>query len=149
MECQGTKKDGSRCTLRPIKGRPFCFTHDPKQAEKLAQTRSEGGRRAQERLREPNPLESEPDAVVDSEGDVLRLVARTISQVRRGEMEPDMARVIGQLCSVALKAQSQGETDERLKKLEEQLRPLKDMDAGDLMRALREGHRAAPVDHDA
>lgn len=149
MECQGTKKDGTPCTLRPIKGRPFCFTHDPKQADKLAQTRSEGGKRAQERLREPNPLEDAPDVQLGSEGDVLRLAAQTISQLRRKEIDPEVARVIASFCSVALKAQSQGETDERLKKLEEQLRPLKTMDAADLMRALREGQRAAPVDHDA
>lgn len=148
MSCTFERPDGP-CRATPQKGRPFCFFHDPQHEDARRKARSEGGKEAARVIHEPHPLANAPDVAIQSEEDVLALVALTVSQLRRGELEPDVARTIGQLCAVALKAQSQSETDERLKKLEEQLRPLKGMDSAELMKALREGQARAAGQHDS
>ena len=50
--------------------------------------------------------------------DVKRLVAETISQVRRGDLDPDVGNSIAHLSSVLVRALTQGDIEDRLRKIE-------------------------------
>ena len=50
--------------------------------------------------------------------DIRRLVAETISQVRSGDLDPETANSIGNLCGVLVRIQAQGEFEDRLRELE-------------------------------
>lgn len=52
---------------------------------------------------------------------MVRLIGETISQVRRGEIDPRIANAIGYLSGVALRAREQGDLEDRMTKLEEEV----------------------------
>lgn len=78
-----------------------------------------------------------PDVPLETEHDVRWIVRDTISRVRRGELDPRIANAIGQLCNVALSALKQSGVDSKVKAIEEQLRPLKDLGADRLLEIVR------------
>jgi hypothetical protein len=53
--------------------------------------------------------------------DVANLLASSISQVRRGELDPRIANAVGYLSGILLKALEQGVVEERLQKVEAEL----------------------------
>jgi len=50
--------------------------------------------------------------------DVQRLLGDTIDQVRKGEIDPEVAKSIGNLSGVLVRALAKGEVEDRLRKLE-------------------------------
>lgn len=62
-----------------------------------------------------------PDVAVESAQDVVRLLGETISQVRRGEIDPRIANSVGYLSGIVLKAREQGDIEDRLKLIEEEI----------------------------
>ena len=48
----------------------------------------------------------------------MALLSDTISQVRRGDIDPRVANAVGYLSGIALKAREQGELNDRLSRLE-------------------------------
>ena len=50
--------------------------------------------------------------------DVQRLLAETIKQVRRGDLDPEVANSIGNLSGVLVRVLAHGEVEDRLRKLE-------------------------------
>ena len=115
--CAQTKSDGSPCRTRPLKGSRYCFFHDPSKAEE----RRSAGRKGGEKGKIATLSSLTPDIQLDSAQDVVRLIAETISQVRRGDIDPRIANAVGYLSGVALKAREQGELEDRLKTLEEEI----------------------------
>lgn len=59
-----------------------------------------------------------PNVRLESAGDIVTLVAETISQVRRGQIDSRVANAIGYLSGIALKAREQGELEGRIVCLE-------------------------------
>jgi hypothetical protein len=71
--CTHHKPDGTPCRARAIPGRPFCFVHDPEQAEAQAAGRRKGGtaprhhiRRYPRRLRQGDVAEVLSELLIDA-----------------------------------------------------------------------------------
>ena len=114
--CQHIKPDESRCRANARHGSVYCFFHDPNSAAERDGARKNGGR---ERSRRAVVLSSDtPDKPLDSAADVTRLLAETINQVRRGELDPRISNAVGYLASVLLKAKEGDELEQRVRRLE-------------------------------
>ena len=50
--------------------------------------------------------------------DLQRLLVETINQVRRGDLDPEVANSIGNLSGVLVRALVQGDVEDRLQKIE-------------------------------
>jgi len=55
---------------------------------------------------------------ISSLTDVKRLVAETISQVRSGDLDPEVANAIARLSGVLVRALAHGEVEDRLREIE-------------------------------
>jgi hypothetical protein len=115
-KCQFRKKNGNCCgaNARPTNG--LCFFHDP--------ARSAGGRRARKaggihrsRTAAVLPVHT-PDHPLGNTTDVSALLADSINQLRRGQLDPRVANAMGYLTSVLLRSLEQGPLEERLAKIE-------------------------------
>jgi hypothetical protein len=112
--CGSVTKDGSPCTARRVSGSQFCFFHDPKNGNKRERGRKAGGRKNR-----PLALpRTTPEVRLGDSNDVVHLLADTINQVRRGEIDPKVANAVGYLANLMLKAQERGEAEGRLAVLE-------------------------------
>ena len=126
--CQGLKLDGSRCQAATLPGRNFCFFHDPTKAEARREAQSLGGR--QNRMKTLDP--AEPDVNVEDCQDVVKLISRTINQVRKGQLDPRVANAVGYLANVLIRAVEQGEMERRLAELEATVKTARTFDDSDL-----------------
>jgi len=59
-----------------------------------------------------------PDVTVRNCEDVVRLLAESINQVRKGQLDPRVANAVGYLANVLIRALEQGEVEARLAALE-------------------------------
>ena len=118
-KCIQRKKAGARCNARPMEHSEFCFFHDPARAKERARAQRAGGLRN----RAVALPSSVPDAPLADLRDVVRLVADTINQVRRGEIDPRIANSVGFLAGILIKAWDRGEFEARLKALESAVKP--------------------------
>ena len=96
-------------------GSSHCFFHDPASARTRAAASKRGGER--------NHVAVLPSTTADyplsRAKDAVALLALTINQVLRGQIDPRIANAVGYLVTVQLKALEQGETEERLATLEQ------------------------------
>jgi hypothetical protein len=144
-KCTHKKPDGEQCKANAQAGAPLCFFHDPKKKLELKAARVQGGKtHTMSRVR-VLPFET-ADIDVGSEFDVVRLIKETINHVRTGKISVPVASVIGNLCGVALKALNQDDTDRRIRKLEDDMRPMKGLTAEQLIEIANSGK---PVKTDA
>jgi hypothetical protein len=115
-KCKSRKKDGNRCGAEAQSGKTMCIFHDP--------TRAADGRRARRmgginRSRTAAVLPADmPDNPLRNTKDISTLLADSINQVRRGQLDPRVANSIGHLASILLGALQQGPLEERLARLE-------------------------------
>jgi hypothetical protein len=116
--CSATKTDQSRCRVPALPGSEFCFFHDPSKAEKRREAQAEGGR--QNRLKTLEP--SVPDVKVEDCGDAISLIALTINQVRKGQIDPRVANSVGFLANILIKAVERDKLETRIERLEELLK---------------------------
>jgi hypothetical protein len=115
-QCRHIKPDRSRCRANALHSSPFCFFHDPKSAADRAAARRNGGR---ERSRRAAVLPADTsDRPLASAADVTGLLAETINQVRRGEIDPRISNAVGYLAGILLKARERDEMEQRLARLE-------------------------------
>ncbi len=113
-QCEFVKDSGERCRARPLIGSRLCFFHDPDKASALKAAKQKGGR-----ARKAATLPKEtPDFEIKSADDVVALLSETISQVRRGEVDPKVANAVGYLSGIILRARDQGDIEERIVELE-------------------------------
>lgn len=115
--CTSKKSDGSQCCAKAQTGSEFCFFHDPAKAS----DRRSAGRKGGERGKISTLCPQTPDINVNSAHDVVKLMAETISQVRRGDIDPRIANAVGYLSGIVLKAKEQGDLEDRLKLLEDEV----------------------------
>ena len=114
-QCTQVKRNGQRCAARAQLGSSHCFFHDPASAPTRAAASKRGGER--------NHVAVLPSTTADyplsRAKDAVALLALTINQVLRGQIDPRIANAVGYLVTVQLKALEQGETEERLATLEQ------------------------------
>jgi hypothetical protein len=115
-QCLHVKPDGSRCRAngRPASG--LCFAHDPTLACKREAARRAGGRKRAAKAAVLPP--DTPDLALASMADVASLLAATINQTRRGQLDPKVANCVGYLGSVLVKTLEQSDLERRILMLE-------------------------------
>jgi hypothetical protein len=114
-KCRHIKRDGSRCRANTRHGSEFCFFHDPASALARDAARKAGGI---ERSRKAAVLPPDtPNKSVTGAADVVDLLAETINQVRRGELDARVAYTIGHLAGILLKARHE-QIEKRVERLE-------------------------------
>jgi hypothetical protein len=119
QRCTATRTDGQPCEAPARPGRSYCAFHDPELAEQRADARRRGGQR---RSQKAAVLSSDaPDLPLQTVGDVTRLLADTINQCRRGQLDPRVGNCLGYLASVMVRAIEGSETERRLAAIEEQM----------------------------
>jgi len=115
-KCQFKKGKGKTCSANAQVGKALCVFHDPGMAAKVQKARQAGG---VSRARKVAALAADtPDHPLGNTQDVSALLAVSINQLRRGQLDPRMANAIGYLSSVLLRSLEQGSTEERLAKVE-------------------------------
>jgi len=115
-KCQFKKRKGKICSANAQVGKAFCVFHDPAMAAKVQKARQAGG---VSRARRVAALAADtPDHPLGNTQDVSALLAVSINQLRRGQLDPRMANAIGYLSSVLLRSLEQGSHEERIAKLE-------------------------------
>ena len=115
-QCRHIKSNRSRCRANARHGSIYCFFHDPESAIEREAARRNGGK---ERSRRAAVLPADtPDRRLDSASDVTVLLAETINQVLRGEVDPRISNAVGYLAGILLKAKEKDEIEQRLARLE-------------------------------
>jgi hypothetical protein len=114
--CGATKADGTPCHAAALPGSQWCVFHDPDH-----KTRREAGRRQGGKVRSHKAAVLSADAAdveLITVSDVAKFLAATISQVRRGELDPKPANAIACLVGHLLHAIQGSCLEERVAKLE-------------------------------
>ena len=115
-KCSFRKKDGSRCDANAQPANGLCVFHDPARAADGRRARKAGGIH---RSRPAAVLPSDtPDHPLGNSKDVSELLAKSINQLRTGQLDPKVATGVGYLSTVLLRALEQGPTEQRLAHLE-------------------------------
>jgi hypothetical protein len=111
--CQSPTKSGDRCRAKAIGGSPHCFFHAPSAAAERAAACKRGGQN-----RSMVIIADTPDVSFDDATSARRLLAETAGQLRRGQIDPQRASVIGYLVTIALKAIEMSDLERRLAAVE-------------------------------
>lgn len=113
-KCQFILNTGKKCNAFHLKGKKYCFSHDPdnREAKHIAVTK--GGLVKDivihKKLKDVQVIKSE---------DVVKLLITTINEVRCGDLDPRIANTIGYLAGHLLKAFEIADLTMRVEKLEE------------------------------
>jgi hypothetical protein len=115
-KCRFRKKNGKGCGADAQIEKDLCVFHDPAKAADGRRARRAGGiNRSQSTIRLPPQT---PDIPLRTTGEVSRLLAESINQVRRGQLDARVANTIGFLAGILLKALEQSRVEEGLSHLE-------------------------------
>jgi hypothetical protein len=114
--CRFRKKDGTRCGANAQPAVGFCVFHDPARIEDGRRARRAGGI-SRSRVATVLPPDT-PDLTLCNTQDVSNLLAQSINQLRRGQLDPKVANAVGYLASVLLRSLEQGRIEERVAHLE-------------------------------
>ena len=118
-KCQFKKRKGKACSANAQVGKAFCVFHDPAMAAKVQKARQAGG---VSRARKIATLVAEtPDHPLGNTTDVSALLAISINQLLRRQLDPRIANAVGYLSSVLIRSLEQGSLEERIAKLEAML----------------------------
>lgn len=112
--CQAARRAGGPCTANAMAESKFCFFHDPGMASRRTEARRAGGRKNKAAALSANL----PDSPLKSVANVVSLLANTVNQVRRGELDPKLANCVGYLSGILLKALETEEIEARVVSLE-------------------------------
>jgi hypothetical protein len=113
--CEFIKPDGNRCCAKARPGRTLCFAHDPKLKDKRDAARRAGGVASARKAAVLPP--DTADLCLVTVGDVCTMLAGTINQARRGELDVKIANCLGYLGSVLLKALEGSELERQFAEL--------------------------------
>jgi len=118
-KCRFRKKNGSRCGANAQPANNLCVFHDPARAVDGLRARRAGG---MNRSYPATVLPSDtPDHPLTNMREVSNLLAESINQLRRGQLDPRIANALGYLAGTLLNALQKGELEERLSKIEAML----------------------------
>ena len=118
--CKGAKEDGSACGSPPLQDGDYCLMHDPAHAEEMAEARRLGGlrRRKEKAVEGAYAIEG-----LENVAQVRRLLEVAVMATLSLENSIARSRTLAYLAGVALKALEAGDTEERLRALEETVQP--------------------------
>lgn len=159
--CIAQSKAGGPCGSPAQRDSEYCWFHDPAKAKERAAAQLKGGERRVElaggraAIRKALGRKSLDEAELgevkfETPADVRDLLARTTKAVLTGRVSPELANAVTSMANVALRAMKEGDTDERLKKLEDQTRVLKDVPTEalvEIVRTARAVRAGAAVEH--
>jgi len=118
-QCEHRLPTGKRCRAHARMNDRFCFFHSAVTAADRGRARRAGGvARSWGAAVLPSDTQDLP---LHNTDDVCALLAESINQVRRGQIDPRVANAMGYLASILLGALQQGPLEERLQRLEETL----------------------------
>ena len=125
MQCKFTKSNKKQCNANAMKSNEFCFTHNPntKEAKKEAVVR--GGKSPKKNY---NPL---PPVEIEDSGGVAKLLAKTMNEVRAGEIDLRVANCLGYLSGHLLKALEASDLEKRVEEIENKLEERNKQKEGD------------------
>jgi hypothetical protein len=108
-KCKHMLKDGDKCQAWALKGKEYCFSHDPESREAKLLAVAKGGQSKEILIHAPlQKIE------VNTPKDVVILLAQTIGEVRSGQLDPRIASTIGYLAGHLLKAFETSELNEKV-----------------------------------
>lgn len=117
-QCHFTRPNGQRCKATVQAGKELCVFHDPARAEQVRQARRAGGiTRTRGTIILPTHA---PYLPLQNQMEIAALLAETINQVRRGQLDARTANTICFLSNALSRVLDQGSTEQRLAKLEAQ-----------------------------
>jgi len=112
-KCQATTKAGRQCAAPAVRGKNYCSLHaDPERAATL-------GRKGGARNRKVYHGDVSNVAVPESAGDVKRILAETMADVRAGRTDPKLGTTLGYLGTALLRAFEVAEFEQRLEQMEQ------------------------------
>lgn len=110
--CRAKTKAGRPCAAPVLSGSAFCALHsDPNRAAEL-------GRKGGARNRKVYEGEVCNVSVPQSAGDVKRMLAETMADIRAGRMNPKLGSTLGYLGTALLRAFELADFEQRLEQLE-------------------------------
>lgn len=96
-----------------VRGENYCSLHsDPKRAAEL-------GRKGGARNRKVYDLDVHNVSVPESAGDVKRMLAETMADIRSGRMDPKLGSTLGYLGTALLRVFELADFEQRLERLEQ------------------------------
>ena len=111
--CQRIKSDGQVCKANATSGSVYCFFHDPATSEDRTAAQRAGGQ-----ANRPSVVRIAPVRELETSSHIVGLLAETINNVRRGELDSKVANSVGYLANILVKALEQSEIADRLEALE-------------------------------
>jgi hypothetical protein len=99
--CEGKRKDGQPCEAPAMPNSTWCYFHAPDRADERDANNKKGGRARSKRAA---TLPDGEDVVLMDVASVLALLSETVSQVRRGQVDPKIGNCLGYLASIALRS---------------------------------------------
>jgi hypothetical protein len=87
-QCETVKQDGQRCRAHALGGKSACFFHDSGSAEERTAASSRGGSGKHSATLPAGT----PDFPLRNSTDAAALLARTVNQLLRGEIDPKIAK---------------------------------------------------------
>ncbi|GAB4540874.1 MAG: hypothetical protein Fur002_08340 [Anaerolineales bacterium] len=119
MKCEAKTTNGQPCQAQTIKGRKFCFTHDPASGAARAKARKMGGQR--NRTPHAGNPESLPQRVRTIE-DVLAVLDYALQEAMPLENSIQRGRLIVAIAGAFIDAIKTGELESRLMAIESALK---------------------------
>lgn len=148
VKCTAKRKDGKPCTARPMTGEALCFFHSEKTAEASREAKAKGGRQTARLVPLVRVLPAETvDMEIDSPRTIIALLAKTINQVRKGEMGTQASTAIAACCSVMLKAIQLDTSDVRLAEVERRTAHLSHLSPAQLLEIVEKGQANGVAAH--
>ena len=112
-KCQAKTKAGRQCAAPAVHGGAFCSLHaDPERAAAL-------GRKGGARNRKVYDSDVRNVSVPESAGDVKRMLAETMADIRAKRMDPKLGSTIGYLGMALLRAFEVADLEQQLERLEQ------------------------------
>ncbi|HOD02895.1 MAG TPA: hypothetical protein PKN28_06170 [Clostridiales bacterium] len=123
-QCKAILDDGEQCGAYALKGKDYCFSHDPSSREAKLEAVRNGGLVKKVRIDEPL---TQVDIVTAK--DVVRLLTVTIEEVRTGKLDPRIANTIGFLAGHLTRAYEIAELEQKVDEIRAVIKgrtPMKD-----------------------
>lgn len=119
MMCKYRKEDEESCNANAMKDSDYCFMHNPEVIDERTEARIKGGSH--------KIIKPELDEIkIENVQDIIQLLAKTINEVRKGDIDTRRANCIGYLANYIIKAMEVGKLESEVEELYEKLVPKKD-----------------------
>ena len=115
MQCKFIKLNKKQCNANALRDTDFCFSHNPATKEEKKEATVRGGKSPKKNY---NPL---PPVEIKGSADVAQLLAKTINEVRAGEINLRVANCIGYLSGHLIKAFEVSDLEKRVEAIEKQM----------------------------